>query len=105
MKLTFYGAAKQVTGSNFLLETNGQKFLIDCGLNQGGSFVEKKNFEPFPYNPKEISAVFVTHPHIDHVGRLPKLYKDGFRGKVYSTIPGRDAANLLLLDSEHILIQ
>ncbi|TSC81239.1 MAG: metallo-beta-lactamase family protein [Parcubacteria group bacterium Gr01-1014_19] len=105
MKLTFYGAAKQVTGSNFLLEVGDQKFLIDCGLNQGGSFVEKKNFDPFPYDVKEITAVFVTHPHIDHVGRLPKLYKDGFHGKVYSTIPGRDAANLLLLDSEHILIQ
>ncbi len=105
MRLTFYGAARQVTGSNFLLESGGQKILIDCGMHQGGSFVEKHNFEPFPYNPKEISAVLVTHPHIDHVGRLPKLYKDGFRGKVYSTPPCRDAAQLLLIDSEHILIQ
>lgn len=105
MRLTFYGAAKQVTGSNFLLETGGQKILVDCGLNQGGSFVEKQNFEPFPYDPREIAAVFITHPHIDHIGRLPKLYKDGFRGRVYSTIPCRDAGNLLLLDSEHILIQ
>src|SRR3989344_9453339 len=101
MKLTFYGAAKQVTGSNFLLESDGQKILIDCGLHQGSSFCEKHNFDPFPYDPKEISAVLVTHPHIDHVGRLPKLYKDGFRGKVYSTIPAKDFANFLLLDSEH----
>ncbi len=105
MKLTFYGATRQVTGSNFLLESGGQKILIDCGLNQGGSFVEKMNFEPFPYDPKEVSAVLVTHPHVDHVGRLPKLYKDGFRGKVYSTPPCRDSAQLLLMDSEHILIQ
>ncbi|MDO8467024.1 MAG: MBL fold metallo-hydrolase [bacterium] len=105
MKLTFHGATKQVTGSNFLLESDGQKILIDCGLNQGDSFVEKHNFEPFPYNAKEISAVLVTHPHVDHVGRLPKLYKDGFRGKVYSTPPCRDAAQILLTDSEHILIQ
>ena len=105
MKLTFYGAAGQVTGSNFLIETDGQKILVDCGLYQGGSFVDRQNFESFPYSPKEISAVFVTHPHIDHVGRLPKLYKEGFRGAVYSTAPARDAAQLLLLDSEHILIQ
>lgn len=105
MKLTFYGATQQVTGSNFLLESSGQKILIDCGLNQGDSFVEKMNFEPFPYNPKEILAALVTHPHVDHVGRLPKLYKDGFRGNVYSTPPCRDAAELLLTDSEHILIQ
>ncbi len=119
MKLTFYGAAKQVTGSNFLLETDspsatakaGQaslgstRILVDCGLHQGGNFCEKHNFDPFPYDPKEISAVLITHPHVDHVGRLPKLYKDGFRGKVYSTIPAKDFANLLLLDSEHILMQ
>lgn len=111
MKLTFYGAAKQVTGSNFLLEIgnpstgSGQRILIDCGLHQGSSFSEKQNFDHFPYDPKEISAVLVTHPHIDHVGKLPKLYKDGFRGKVYSTIPAKDFANLLLLDSEHILMQ
>lgn len=105
MRLTFYGAARQVTGSNFLLESGGQKILIDCGLNQGGNFMEKHNFDSFLYDPKEIAAVLVTHPHIDHVGRLPKLYKDGFRGKVYSTPPCRDSAQLLLTDSEHILIQ
>ncbi len=119
MKLTFYGAAGQVTGSNFLLEIKGSpstgsgaikdsgsiKILIDCGLYQGGSFVEQHNFDSFPYDPKEISAVLVTHPHVDHIGLLPKLYKDGFRGKVYSTFPAKEFANLLLLDSEHILIQ
>jgi metallo-beta-lactamase family protein len=105
MKLTFHGGAQSVTGANYLLESKGEKILIDCGLNQGSVFCERQNFEPFPYDPKEISAVFVTHAHIDHVGRLPKLVKDGFRGKVYSTDPTRDFAEFLLLDSEHILVK
>lgn len=104
MKLTFHGAAKEVTGSNFLLETKGQKILIDCGLNQGSNYSERHNWDPFPYNPKEIAAVFITHPHVDHIGRLPKLYKDGFRGKVYSTFPAKEFGRLLLLDSEHVLM-
>ncbi len=103
MKLTFCGGAEVVTGANYLLESGGTKILIDCGLEQGGSFVEGKNFEPFSYNPAEIEAVFLTHAHVDHTGLLPKLYKDGFRGKVFSTDPTREFAELLLLDSEHIL--
>lgn len=101
-----------VTGANYLLEAEerGQgkeksKILIDCGLHQGGNFCEKHNWEPFPYDPKEIAAVFITHAHIDHTGRLPKLIKDGFKGKVYSTPPTRDFAKELLLDSEHLLFQ
>jgi len=109
MRLTFYGGVKEVTGANYLLETEDQgqktKILIDCGLHQGSNFCEKHNWEPFKYDPKEIAAVFVTHPHIDHTGRLPKLIKDGFRGKVYSTPPTRDFANVMLLDSEHVLMQ
>ncbi len=104
MKLTFYGGVKEVTGANYLLESGDTKILIDCGLHQGGSFCEKHNWEPFKYNPKEISAVFLTHAHIDHSGRLPKLVKEGFKGKLYSTPPTRDFANLLLLDSEHVLM-
>jgi metallo-beta-lactamase family protein len=107
MKLTFHGGAKSVTGSNYLIETTHEgrpfKVLVDCGLHQGSNYCERHNFEPFPYNPEEIQAVFITHAHIDHTGRLPKLYHDGFRGKVYSTDPTRDFASLLLLDSEHIL--
>ena len=109
MKLTFYGGVKEVTGANYLVEISdrGQatKILIDCGLHQGSHFSEKHNWEPFSYDPKEITAVFVTHPHVDHTGRLPKLVKDGFAGKVYSTPPTRDFANLLLLDSEHVLLE
>ncbi|MBI4085230.1 MAG: MBL fold metallo-hydrolase [Candidatus Liptonbacteria bacterium] len=103
MKITFHGGAKSVTGSNYLLELNGKKILIDCGMNQGTHFAERQNFEPFKYNPSEIEAVFITHAHIDHIGRLPKLLKEGFKGKVYSTPATKDFAELMLLDSEHIL--
>lgn len=94
-----------VTGANYLLESGGQKILIDCGLHQGNRYCEKLNFESFPYDPKEISAVFITHAHVDHTGLLPKLVKGGFSGKVYSTPPTKDFAELLLLDSEHILLE
>ena len=98
-----------VTGANYFLESHstssGQttKILIDCGLHQGSSFCEELNFEPFPYNPKDIEAVLVTHAHIDHIGRLPQLYKAGFRGKIFSTWPTKDFAEYLLIDSEHML--
>src|SRR3989344_7295084 len=99
MNLTFYGGAKEVTGANYLVESGGVKILVDCGMMQGGNYAERQNFEPFPYNPKEISAAFVTHAHIDHTGRLPKLVKDGFRGEVFSTPPTREFARYLLEDS------
>lgn len=93
-----------VTGSSFLLENEaGKRILIDCGLHQGARYCERHNFEPFPLDPASIEAVFVTHAHIDHVGRLPQLYRAGFRGRVYSTPPTKDFAETLLIDSEHIL--
>ncbi len=103
MKLTFFGGAESVTGANYMLESGGVKILVDCGLKQGGVFCEIDNFNPFSYNPEEISAVFVTHAHIDHTGRLPQLVKCGFKGRIYSTPPTRDFAEMLLLDSQHIL--
>lgn len=116
MHLTFHGGARMVTGANYLLEAGdkrqgiggkkqGTRILIDCGLMQGSHYAERQNFEPFPYDPKTIDAVFVTHAHIDHIGRIPKLARDGFRGTIYSTEPTRDFAELLLLDSEHIMAQ
>ncbi len=88
-----------------MLEEGGARIAIDCGLHQGSRFCEKHNWEPFPYDPKALAAVFVTHAHIDHTGRLPQLVKQGFRGTVYATPPTRDAARLLLLDADHILAQ
>jgi len=103
MKLTFCGAAKNVSGANYLLESGKTKILIDCGLNQGSSFCERRNYEPFLYEPKTIEAVLITHAHLDHIGRLPKLYKEGFRGKIFSTPPTKDFSEELLIDSEHLL--
>ncbi|MBI3589231.1 MAG: MBL fold metallo-hydrolase [Candidatus Liptonbacteria bacterium] len=108
MKITFFGGAGTVTGVNYRLEAEGEtgeavKILVDCGLQQGGHFAEKQNFEPFPYDAKTIDFVLITHAHIDHIGLLPKLFRAGFRGKIFSTAPTRDFAELLLVDSEHIL--
>jgi metallo-beta-lactamase family protein len=103
MKLKFLGAAGMVTGSSYLIESGGEKILIDCGLIQGEAYCDRRNFEPFAYDPKEIKAVFVTHSHIDHSGLLPKLVKAGYNGPIYSTPPTRDCAYELLLDSEDIL--
>jgi len=100
MKLKFCGGAKSVTGANYLIDDG---VLVDCGLNQGSSFLEKINFEPFAYDPKTIKAVLITHAHIDHIGRLPQFYKAGFRGDIFSTPPTKDFAEELLLDSENIL--
>ncbi len=105
MRLTFYGGVKTVTGANYLLEDGKVKILVDCGLQQGSNFSEKQNWKPFLYDPAEIDAVFITHSHIDHIGRLPVLVKNGFKGKIYSTPPTKDAAELLMLDSDHILAQ
>lgn len=103
MKLTFYGGARTVTGANYLLETGKSRILIDCGLNQGSHYSEKLNFKPFAYDPKTIDYVLITHAHIDHIGRLPQLCRAGFGGRIFSTQPTKDFAELLLYDSEHIL--
>ena len=103
VKLTFHGGAGVVTGSNYLLESENAKILVDCGLFQGSSFCDNLNFEKFLYEPKLIDAVFITHAHIDHIGRLPKLYKHGFRGKIFSTGPTKDFSEYSLIDSEGIL--
>ncbi|MDP3792626.1 MAG: MBL fold metallo-hydrolase [bacterium] len=99
MRLSFHGAAQQVTGSNFLLDFGGLKILVDCGLFQGSKFAETLNYSPFPYNPKDIDFVLLTHSHADHSGRLPKLYKDGFRGKVFATKPTVDLSAIALEDN------
>jgi len=102
MKLTFYGGAGSVTGANYLLESGTTKILIDCGLFQGPALFEANNYKPFPYDPASIDAVFVTHAHIDHIGRIPHLVKRGFKGRIFSTEPSYDFAEPLLLDAEHM---
>ncbi|MDO8624416.1 MAG: MBL fold metallo-hydrolase [bacterium] len=103
MRLSFYGGAEKVTGSNFLIEQGATKLLVDCGIEQGRDFSEASVYGPFPYDPKEITALVVTHAHLDHVGRIPKLVRDGFRGPIYMTPPTRDLAELILRDSIDIL--
>lgn len=105
MKLTFFGACGEVTGSNILIETGGKKLLLDCGFFQGGSEKEAKNFEPFPYDPKSIDFVIVGHAHLDHVGKLPKLFKEGFRGKIYATAPTKELARVVLEDTEKLMFE
>ncbi|MDR3569194.1 MAG: MBL fold metallo-hydrolase [Syntrophobacteraceae bacterium] len=101
MQITCLGASRCVTGSNFLID-NGRKYLVDCGLFQGGGQMERLNHGPWGFNPSQIEALFLTHTHIDHSGRIPRLVKDGFRGKIYATGPTVELARILLLDSAHI---
>lgn len=91
------------TGSNFLVEFGGKKILIDCGLVQGERNALPINHESFSYPPDSIDYLFVTHAHLDHVGRIPKLVRDGFKGKIISTEPTREMAELILLDSMGVL--
>ena len=103
MKLTFYGGTGEATGSNYMLESGDTRIMIDCGLHQGGHYAEKENFESFQYDPKTVAAVFITHSHLDHIGRLPSLTKAGFSGTIYATPATKDFAELMLYDSEHLL--
>jgi len=103
MKLKFCGAAQNVTGSRHVVEINGYKILLDCGLFQGGNRkkIRQQNQE-FLFNPKEIYFVLISHAHIDHIGALPRLYKMGYRGPIHSTGATVDLAEVMLLDSAHI---
>jgi metallo-beta-lactamase family protein len=101
--LSFYGGAKEVTGACYFLDINATRILIDCGLFQCPRFCEQKNDQPFPFDPSSIDALVVTHAHIDHIGRVPKLMREGFNGTIYSTRPTKDFADLMLTDSLGIL--
>lgn len=103
LKLGFYGAAGEVTGSNHLLEGAGAKILIDCGFFQGVKVCDNKNRNPFPYDPATVDALFVTHAHLDHIGRIPKLLSEGFKGTIYSTPPTREIAKLMLEDTLRVI--
>ena len=99
MKLTFLGANHEVTGSCTLLEAAGQRYLIDCGMEQGKDIYEN---QPIPVAPGEIDGVLATHAHIDHTGLLPLLVRHGFRGKIYATKPTTELCDIMLRDSAHI---
>jgi len=99
MKIQFIGATHEVTGSCTMLEVGGKRYLVDCGMEQGTDVFENV---PIPVNPGTIEAVFLTHAHIDHSGMLPKLYKDGFRGSIYSTRETANLCSIMLRDSAHI---
>jgi len=99
MKLTVLGAAREVTGSCHLIETRGRKILLDCGLFQGGRGARERNAEGFPFDPRSIDAVILSHAHIDHSGRLPLLVKQGFRGRIYAQRATRDLCRIMLKDS------
>ena len=103
LKVTCLGAAGSVTGSNFLIDSpTGKKILVDCGLFQGGKQMESRNWEPWGFNPHEIETLFLTHAHIDHSGRIPKLVKDGFHGRIITSPPTAELCAIMLLDSAHV---
>ena len=102
MNITFYGAAQEVTGSCHMVEVAGHKFLIDCGLFQGSLTDQMLNYEEFPFNIQEVEFVILTHAHIDHSGRIPKLYKAGYKNPVYCTSATRELCKIMLPDSGHI---
>jgi metallo-beta-lactamase family protein len=99
--LNFLGAAQNVTGSSYCLEANGVRLLVDCGLYQERELTAR-NWDPFPVSPDTIDAVLLTHAHIDHSGRLPKLVREGFAGKIYCTHATYDIAQIILLDAAHL---
>ncbi len=101
--LSFHGGVGSVTGSNFLLEGEHTKLLVDCGLIQGEKFAHDMNRAPFPYDPASIDFLLVTHAHIDHVGRIPKLVREGFKGRIISTPETLDLSRLMLPDAFSVL--
>jgi len=101
IRLIFLGAARNVTGSRYVLEANNVRLMIDCGLYQEREY-RSRNWEPFPIPPHTLDAVLLTHAHVDHCGLLPKLAREGFRGKVYCTNATSEIAQIILLDSAHL---
>ncbi len=101
INITFLGAARNVTGSKYLVEVNGIRLLVDCGLYQERS-LKKLNWEPFHISPDKIDFVLLTHAHLDHCGLIPKLVKEGFRGRIHCTPATTEIAKIVLLDSAKI---
>src|SRR5512143_1412402 len=102
MRINFHGAAHTVTGSQHLLEINGSRLLLDCGLYQGRRSETYERNLHFPFDPRSIDAVILSHAHIDHSGNLPNLVKQGYKGPIYATPATCDLADVMLRDSGHI---
>jgi metallo-beta-lactamase family protein len=103
--LGFYGGVGSVTGANFLLDTGNNAIVVDCGLVQGDRFAHAANYDPFVYDPAQVDVLMVTHAHADHIGRIPKLIRDGFRGVIYSTPPTKELAAIMFDDALGIMEQ
>lgn len=101
IRLSFLGGAQNVTGSRYLVEVDGSRILVECGLYQERQLLDR-NWDPFPVSPRKIDAVLLTHAHLDHCGLLPKLVKEGFRGKVYCTSATAELSRIILLDAAHL---
>lgn len=101
IKISFLGAVQNVTGSAYLLEANGFRLLVDCGIYQEREF-RARNWDPFPVAPHTIDAVLLSHAHLDHCGLLPKLVREGFAGRIYCTVATYDIAQIILMDSAHL---
>ncbi len=101
-KLTFYGAAGCVTGSKYLVEANGKRLLVDCGIFQGTRELSDRNWQPLPVDPQTIGWIVLTHAHLDHTGWLPRLMKQGYKGPIYSNAATRELCDIVLRDSGHI---
>ncbi|MDE1903234.1 MAG: MBL fold metallo-hydrolase [Alphaproteobacteria bacterium] len=102
MRLSFHGADRDVTGSCHLLEVAGKRVLIDCGMLQGSRELDAENAAPFGFDPKAVDVMLLTHAHLDHCGRLPLLYRQGFRGEVIATAATRELARLVIADAAHL---
>src|SRR5512139_2541977 len=101
-RLVFLGAARTVTGSQYLLEAGGERLLVDSGMFQGEKALRQRNWSEPEFDPATVDAMVLTHTHLDHIGRVPRLVKQGFRGPIYCTPPTRELAEILLLDAAHL---
>src|SRR3990167_6101742 len=101
--ITFYGATEEVTGSCYLVRGKKIAVLVDCGLFQGERFARAKNYEPLPFGCGEVDHVLITHAHLDHTGRLPKMCADGFTGKIFATEPPLELMTYLWEDALEIM--